>query len=316
MTPRLNKLQKLLELSQLSATRFITVSKPLAPPGAKATFGGTLVAQSLLASLYTVPANFHPSSLHCYFLIGGDPQASIQYDVQSLRQGRNFIHREIKAYQHDRLIFCSTALFYRVKSLTHDSLHHVKKVASLPPQSEYEVAHRLFEKEVVGNLERYSRINPTLSDRSNLKDFVDRFEKGVVDYRFPRDMFHSKHATDTLNYYLRVRDPIAPETDPRYNYVALAYFSDSYLLLTLPYFHQLPLYSHKFSVSLDHTVYFHKLPKVNDWMFLEMQNPRSASDKHLIQGEFYEVASKEIVASVSQEGLVVYPPEEEIRSKF
>ena len=52
--------------------------------GSKGTFGGTLVSQSLLASLHTVPLNFFPTSLHSYFIKGGDPRAKITYHVQNL----------------------------------------------------------------------------------------------------------------------------------------------------------------------------------------------------------------------------------------
>lgn len=327
----MNKLFQLLRLRPLSVGSFETVSKPVAPPGARGTFGGILVSQSLLASLQTVPVDFNPSSLHCYFIVGGNPEHPIRYNVESLRQGRNFIHKQVKAYQFEKLIFISTILFY--KDPPTDKLHsltNLGKLKSLPAFEDFTESSDLFETEVVGKIDSYSNIAPVLRNPNEVQKFRDRFENGTVDYRFPRNFFENKIDTDMLDYYLRVRDLIpateipehseavelTPENDRRFNYVAFAYLSDSYVLLSLPYFHQIPLYSHKFSVSLDHSIHFHQLPRVNSWMYAQLFNPRSHHDKHLIIGNFFDKDSRELVATINQEGLVSYPSKENILSSF
>lgn len=326
-------LEKILELSKVSPSRFITTSLPAAPVGARGTFGGTLVAQALLASLYTVPNKFVPTSLHCYFVSGGDPSHMITYDVQDLRHGRNFIHKHVKAYQKDRLIFTSTILFSMEKH-NHDSLHFLKTIppGDVPKLEAFEDSASLFRSQVIdnGNLERYAHLSPTFKDPKNMEKYEDSFRYGAIEYKFPHDMFYSQRRTDMLEEFVRIRQPvttternqsgipskITPKNDLRYNYVAFAYLSDSYFLLTVPYFHKLPMYSHRFSVSLDHCIHFHQVPDVNDWVYIQIGNPRSHWDKHLVQGEYYNATSGEIVASVSQEGLVVYDSEREIRAKF
>lgn len=294
------------------------------------------MAQSLLASLHTVPRDFVPTSLHCYFVSGGDPSKMIAYDVQDLRQGRNFVHKLVKAYQSKRLVFVSSVLFSREKK-DHDSLHHLKRVdkREIPRPESFEDSADLFKAKVVedGNLERYAHLSPGFRDSTRMQKHIDAFKYGPIEYRFPHDMFYSERRRDLLEQFVRIRNPvtiegrrrdhehdyslkITPENDARYNYVAFAYLSDSYFLLTVPYFHQLPMYSHNFSVSLDHCIHFHQLPKVNDWLYLQIKNPRSFWDKHFLQGEYFDVSTGEIVASASQEGLVVYDSEETIRAKF
>ncbi|CCC69752.1 hypothetical protein NCAS_0D01710 [Naumovozyma castellii] len=332
-------LESLLELVPQTATKFITKNLPAAPVGSRGTFGGTLVAQSLLASLYTVPTNFVPTSLRCYFINGGDPTNMITYQVEKLRDGRNFIHRQIRAYQHNKLIFQSMILFsnQRNSNDAHDSLHHLAhldNLTPLPPTETHQDAASLYTEKIIknGNLQRYAHLSERFLDTEHLQRQIDTFETGPMEYQFPKDIFYTQNKQEMLKYYVRIRQPIiqtqddaavasetkliTPETDARYNYVAFAYLSDSYLLLTLPYFHELPLYSHNFSVSLDHTVYFHQLPAVNDWIFLRVKSVRSHWDKHLVQGEYYDTRSGDIVASVSQEGLVSYDSEEAIRAKF
>lgn len=350
MTTNIAKLEQLLELVPLSASRFITKYYPLAPVGARGTFGGTLVAQSLLASLNTVPRNFIPTSLHCYFISSGNPKEMIEYDVESLRQGQNFIHKKINAYQFDKLIFSSMVLFSKDKTQetikdreSSDNVEYHKSVHSSPEdKTKFKPAGELFKQDIMdngANLKKFQRLKSRFEDMDYLKEVHDSFETQCLDYRFPLDIFKTERKTNSklLEYFVRVRkesittitEPnektkelkdskslITPSNDPRYNYVTFAYLSDSYLLLTLPYFHGLPMYSHTFSVSLDHTIYFHNLPKANSWLRLQLHNNRSMSDRHLIQCEHYDATTGQIVASVSQEGLVAYPPVSQIKARL
>lgn len=339
-------LEKILELVPVTSTRFVTRYLPSAPVGARGTFGGTLVAQSLLASLHTVPVNFHPTSLHCYFINGGDPRSMITYEVKDLRNGKNFIHKQVRAYQHEKLVFASMILFSVKKSQEHDSLHHLKRLkeSNKPEIEDLVDAGKLFKDEVVGNLVKFQNIAPEkFNNVSILNKYIESFDEGPMEYKFPKDFFHSTKVTDHLDYLVKIRHPVlsqddgdaqsqhaskhhfhghgkipdkvTPANDPRYNYVAFAYLSDSYILLTIPYFHKLPLYCHKFSVSLDHVIHFHQLPSVNEWLYTEITNPRSNFDKHLVQGDYYDTTG-EIVASVSQEGFVVYDSEPILRAKL
>lgn len=343
----ITKLSDILELVALSRTRFVTKNYPLAPVGAKGTFGGTLVAQSLLASLNTVPKNFIPISLHCYFISGGNPDEMIQYDVKSLRQGRNFIHKQINAYQFNKLIFSSIVLFSKdreseLNTNNGDELNYHKTVScNVADKNEFERASKLFKKDILDNetnLRKFQRSNQKFNDPVYLKKVYESFQTHPLDYRFPLDIFKPdrKEYSKFLEYFVRIRkdsitipsstnltindhpnnELITPENDSRYNYVAFAYLSDSYLLLTLPYFYGLPMYSHRFSVSLDYTIYFHNLPKVNDWLRVQLHNIRSMSNRHLIQCEHYDAQSGEIVASISQEGLVIYPPVSQIKARL
>lgn len=334
MSRSVKSLEKILELSRISRSKFITKYEPAAPVGARGTFGGTLMAQSLLASLNTVPLHFIPTSFHCYFVSSGDPKTPITYDVEEMRKGKNFIHTQIKAYQYNKLVFTAMVLYSLQKDSNYDSLHHLKKVRGIDPvpnESKYQDSASLFKENVVDHREKFSKIASRFSDDEHLKKHWHSFEEQPMQYYFPKDFFHSQQKTNLLDYYVKIRSNpiikeesiqhptdalITPMNDSRYNYVAFTYLSDSYLLLTLPYFNNLPLFSHKFSVSLDHSIYFHQLPMVNDWIYLQIKNSRSHWDRHLLQGEYFNAESGQIIASVSQEGLVAYDPEGEIRAKL
>ncbi|SCU91392.1 LADA_0F09692g1_1 [Lachancea dasiensis] len=335
-------LQSSLALTRLSPTKFVSTIPGKAQPGRNATSGGTLMAQSLWAAIRTTDEAFEPSSLHCYFLKAGDVKERITYEVESLRDGRSFAHRQVRALQHKEVIFLATVMLKYVGT-TNDSsalseietVNYSNRPDNFPVLSKLVPATQLFQSEVIGNLKRYQKIIRPWADSSALDPFVQRFEGGPIEYRFPPDLFIPADFHDTtkvkhlphLDYYQRVRQHAAEESvtgvecqtlearDPRFSYVEFTYLSDTYFVLCLTYFHLLPLYCHKFSVSLDHTIHFHKRPNTKAWLAQRLTNPISNENKHIMRGEYYDL-DRSPVASVSQEGLVVYENPSSIRARF
>src|SRR5690606_9325294 len=67
-------------------------------------YGGLVLGQALSAAARTVDADRSIHSLHGYFLLAGDPDREIVYDVERIRDGGSFTTRRIKAIQHGRAI--------------------------------------------------------------------------------------------------------------------------------------------------------------------------------------------------------------------
>ena len=61
-------------------------------------FGGQVVAQSLSAAMQVAPVERVLHSCHAYFLAPGDSQHPIIYDVETLREGRNFSALRVKPF--------------------------------------------------------------------------------------------------------------------------------------------------------------------------------------------------------------------------
>ena len=91
------------------------------PPGARGVYGGAVIAQCLSAAQSTVPepavengnAIFFPHSMHCYFVLAGDPTIPILYAVERIRTGRSFLTRTVQARQRGKCIFTTTISFVR-----------------------------------------------------------------------------------------------------------------------------------------------------------------------------------------------------------
>jgi acyl-CoA thioesterase-2 len=68
-------------------------------------FGGQVIGQALVAAQRTVGVERNVHSLHCYFMLPGDPSIPIVYNVDRLRDGGSFTTRRVTAIQNGRAIF-------------------------------------------------------------------------------------------------------------------------------------------------------------------------------------------------------------------
>src|SRR5258708_36548893 len=104
MSSPVANLLTILDLEQLEVNLFRGTSPQV---GAKRVFGGQVIGQALIAATRTVEGVL-PHSLHAYFLLGGDPDVPIIYDVDRIRAAKSFTTRPAVAIQHGPPIFPST----------------------------------------------------------------------------------------------------------------------------------------------------------------------------------------------------------------
>src|SRR5688572_2081159 len=83
-------------------------------------YGGQVAAQALIAASRSVDKDFHVHSLHSYFLLPGDYNVPIIYDVERIRDGKSFATRRVLARQHGRPIYYQSLNFQRAE----DGLEH------------------------------------------------------------------------------------------------------------------------------------------------------------------------------------------------
>ena len=84
------------------------------PAGGFGVYGGSTVAQCLVAAQKTVPSDCIAHSLQCYFLRPADPKQPIEYHIKRTRDGKSFITRNIQASQDGGVISTATATFMRI----------------------------------------------------------------------------------------------------------------------------------------------------------------------------------------------------------
>ena len=102
------KLVELLTLEKIEQGLFRGQSWDL---GFRALFGGQVMGQALAAAQLTMPEGRVAHSFHSYFLLPGDANQPVVFDVENVRDGRSFSTRRVKAVQNGRNIFYMTASF-------------------------------------------------------------------------------------------------------------------------------------------------------------------------------------------------------------
>ena len=104
----LSELIELLTLEKINDHTFI--GKNYKAPWARV-FGGQVLAQSLHAAYQTVPEDRIAHSMHAYFILGGNIDIPIKYEVDVIRDGGSFTTRRVVAFQNEKAIFNMSASF-------------------------------------------------------------------------------------------------------------------------------------------------------------------------------------------------------------
>jgi len=92
-------------------------------------FGGQVIGQAMVAACRTVEGRL-PHSLHCYFILPGDPLVPIIYQVERLRDGRSYSTRRVTAIQHGNAIFSIMVSFHAEEEAAFD---HQSQMPDVPP---------------------------------------------------------------------------------------------------------------------------------------------------------------------------------------
>lgn len=247
-------------------------------------FGGQVVAQALYAALQTVDVNRHLHSMHAYFLLVGDIDQPIVYDVDRIRDGGSFTTRRVTAIQKGRPIFTLSCSFnVNSHGFSHDApMPDVPDPETLP--SDVELA-------------------------ASLEDMPDAYQRFIgtarpIECRLPGgvDQLLCKDKSATQSIWIKAKGEL-PD-DARFHQVALAYASDYHLLATALIPHRAEVdFSTLFIASLDHSLWFHRPLRLDEWLLYVMDSPHASNERGFTRGSIYNRAGQ-MVASAAQEGLL------------
>ncbi|KAH1155790.1 hypothetical protein GLYMA_18G232200v4, partial [Glycine max] len=104
--------EHILHLEPIEVDIFRGITPPDAPKFGKV-FGGQIVGQALAAASKSVDCLKVVHSLHAYFLLVGDFNIPIIYQVYRLRDGKSFATRKVDAIQKGHIIFTLLASFQK-----------------------------------------------------------------------------------------------------------------------------------------------------------------------------------------------------------
>ncbi len=249
-------------------------------------FGGQVLAQSLHAAYQTVPEDRIAHSMHGYFILGGNLDIPVTYEVDTIRNGGSFTTRRVVARQNGNAIFNMAASFQVVQSGVE---HQIAIPNVMPPESLSNSREQL---------EEIRHTNPEIFQRLNLT------LPAVFEFR-PTEKITTKIARNTPpfnNIWMRTTGKV--DMDLAMQQQILAYVSDYNLLVTATFPHREELNKgHTFYASLDHALWFHRNFDLQDWLLYTMDSPSASNSRGFSRGSIFD-SQGVLVASVAQEGLM------------
>tara|TARA_B100001175_G_C19513286_1_gene645413 strand:- start:2047 stop:2904 length:858 start_codon:yes stop_codon:yes gene_type:complete len=248
-------------------------------------FGGQVLAQSLNAAYQTVPNDRFAHSLHGYFILGGNLDLPIIYEVDIIRDGKSFNTRRVVAFQDGRAIFNMSASF----QLQQQGVNHQFSMPNfIPPEK------------LLSDLEQLENqnIDPMVYDR------FKKIKPEVIEFR-PIEKLTLRDDIDApakSNYWFRSKEATPFGLDIQHQ--LLAYISDYGLLRTATLPHKKELsQSSTFFTSIDHSIWFHRSLSLQEWLLYAMDSPSASNSRGFSRGSIYNRDGL-LVASSAQEGLI------------
>ena len=278
MESDITSLISLLDLEQLEVNLF----RGYSPQNRwKRVFGGQVVGQALVAAARTVEERL-VHSLHCYFLLGGDPKVPIVFKVDRIRDGSSFTTRNVVAIQHGEAIFSMSASFHKVE----EGFSHQFAMPDAPDPDTLPTEDEMRDK-VPAEMSTFWKLERPIEMRPvNIERFLST---------------ESRDPTNLI--WFRTKGGRMPD-DPVLHRCALAYASDySLLSASLSPHARRPFDPDLMMASLDHAVWFHRDFRADEWLLYVQDSPSAEDARGFCRGMIFNRDGK-LVASVAQEGLI------------
>lgn len=297
MSKALAELLELMEVEQLEENLFRGQCQDL---GFRKLFSGLMLAQALSALMLGLKrqglGDWMPHSIHGYFLSPGTIQGTVDLEITDVRTGRSFSNRLVNITQNGETIASVTCSFQMPEE---GFSHQISPPATMGPDG----------------LASQAQLSPQWRD-----SFPERQRPAFGDdYPFemrvlnPVNMLAPVPCEPNKQVWLRPAGETPKET--RLKACVLVYASAFNMLTTALQPHGVSVWHEDMQcVTLEHNLWFHAMPKLDDWMFYDIVSPGAGGGRGLIRGELF-TRTGELIASVAQESLIRrWPGKDSIRS--
>jgi acyl-CoA thioesterase II len=266
----------LLQLEKIETNIFRGQSHFMGSPNV---FGGQVLGQALYAASSTVE-NRRPHSLHSLFILPGNHRLPIVYEVERVRDGGSFSTRRVVAIQDGRRIFVSSISFQTEE----EGLSHQQEPKTASDPETLKSSPRIW--------------------KEHAKKGGRPFMPVPVDFRanYEGDVYSAHNNKPEKQVW--IKSPIQLPVDQALHEALFAYVSDYGLLWTALQPHGIQIGDPRLQIaSLDHTIWFHRPFRMDEWLSFELESPNASGGRGLSLGRIYNQQGV-LVASLAQEGLI------------
>ncbi|KAL3517160.1 hypothetical protein ACH5RR_024062 [Cinchona calisaya] len=281
--------EHILHLDPIEVNIFQGITLPDAPKFGKV-FGGQFIGQALAAASKAVDCLKIVHSLHAYFLLLGDVDIPTIYHVYRVREGKSFATRRVEAIQKGNVVFTLFASFQKEeKGFDHQEV----TMPSVPDPDALLSMEELRDRRLT---------DPRLPRTYRNKVATTKFTPWPIEIRFCEPNISTNHdkSPPSLRYWFRARGKLSD--DQNLHRCVAAYASDLIFL-------QVSLNPHRerglksASVSLDHSMWFHRPFRADDWLLFAIQSPNAHSARGFVLGQMF-TRKGELAVTLTQEGLL------------
>lgn len=281
----MKNIQELLGLLNLEAIEENIFRGQSRSVGSQRVFGGQVLAQALQAAIRTAPEDRFVHSLHAYFILPGDIELPIVFEVDRIRDGGSFTTRRIKAIQKGQAIFNMSASFQK----NQEGFDHQISMPNVTPPGGLMSWDQLVEEfgaKLPENIRRFLEIDHPIEFRP-----VERIHPMPAGKRQPQ-----RHV------WMRAKGEMPDDIAAHQS--VLAYASDYNLLTTALLPHgDLAAGANIQLASLDHGMWFHRDFRMDEWLLYAIDSPSASGARGFTRGSIFDREGR-LVASVVQEGLM------------
>ncbi|MGB9033539.1 acyl-CoA thioesterase II [Arthrobacter sp. UCD-GKA] len=251
-------------------------------------YGGDMVAQGASAMMRSVDGDRELHSMHSYFLRPVDMHVPVRYEVELMRDGRGYSTRQVRGFQNGKAVYTALGSFHVPESGPEQSSAAPAEFLDLDPETLASAASVLASAE-----------GPAAEYWSTGRSFDMRHVPGALYLEV--DGKPSAHQAVWVKAFTELPD------DQITQRAALAYVCDYTILEPLLRTQNLSWSTEGLvTASLDHSMWFHRSGRVDDWVLYVQEAISSQNNRGLALGRFY-TRGGQLLATVAQEGMIRGP---------
>lgn len=251
-------------------------------------YGGDMVAQGASAMMRSVDGDRELHSMHSYFLRPVDMHVPVRYEVELMRDGRGYSTRQVRGFQNGKAVYTALGSFHVPETGPEQSSPAPAELLDLDPETLASAASVLASAE-----------GPAAEYWSTGRSFDMRHVPGALYLEV--DGKPSAHQAVWVKAFTELPD------DQITQRAALAYVCDYTILEPLLRTQNLSWSTEGLvTASLDHSMWFHRSGRVDDWVLYVQEAVSSQNNRGLALGRFY-TRDGQLLATVAQEGMIRGP---------